>query len=561
MGISVLLNIFVFHLTNHIMIKSVVLSLFILSSTFAVAQEPSLEAVLESKIIYDEGSNAVAVNGIELFSQVELPQFYVNREFEPAWTHAKNKKDLIESLESAFDEGLSPDDYHLEMIKKLVEKQKREKLSTTEKADLELLMTDALILYAAHLLEGKLEQSDLRKSWDVERNEGPANPDSLLTATLHNKDIKSTLEGLKPNHYMYNLMKFHLKKLRKEAAEGGWPEVSEGETLKPGDTAARIVEVRNYLKAVGDLKKYKVSNEEVFDSIVEAAVKKFQLRHKLTDDGVIGKGTIEQMRVPIEDRIDLLILNLERTRWIFQDPDDDFLIVNIAGFHVKRIQDRQEIFDSRVIVGKYHKETPVFKGVMKYIVVNPTWTLPYSIATHETLPRLKKDPGYLAAKHMEVMDRNGTVLNPSTIDWSEYSRGNFPFIIRQKAGPWNALGEVKFMFPNKYSVYLHDTPSRGLFNRQDRAFSHGCIRTEDKWGLFMSLMDDPEKWNMDKINEILKSGKTTTISLPKPINIYLIYLTAAVTQENNLMFMKDVYKRDREVIDALNKPFHFKKVN
>ena len=193
--------------------------------------------------------------------------------------------------------------------------------------------------------------------------------------------------------------------------------------------------------------------------------------------------------------------------------------------------------------------------------MNPTWTLPYSIATHETLPRLKKDPGYLAAKHMEVMDRNGKILNPATIDWAQYSSGNFPFIIRQKAGPWNALGEVKFIFPNKYAVYLHDTPSRGLFNQQDRAFSHGCIRTEDKWGLLMSLMDDSKVWNMDKINEILKSGETTTINLPKPINIYLVYLTAAVDEHNNLLFMKDIYKRDKAVFNALNEPFEFKKAD
>ena len=543
------------------MFKSYILSLFIviLSSTIIHAQEKTTEEVLASKVVFGDGQNAVAVNGIELFSQVELPKFYANRDFEPAWTHSKNKKDLIESIEASYDEGLSPDDYHLKMIKSLTEKEKKEKLTADEKADLDLLMTDALILYTSHLSEGKLEQSELRKSWDVERNEGPPNPDSLLTATLYNKRIKVVLEEFKPNHYMYKLMKFHLKKLRTEAAQGGWPEVSEGETLKPGDTAARVVALRNYLKAVGDLKDYAVDNQEVFDSILEVAVKDFQLRHKLTTDGIIGKGTIEQMRVPIEDRIDMIILNLERTRWIFQNPDDDFLLVNIAGFHVKRITDRKEVFDSRVIVGKYHKESPVFKGVMKYIVMNPTWTLPYSISTHETLPRLKKDPGYLAAKHMEVMDRDGNILDPSTIDWSQYSRGNFPFIIRQKAGPWNALGEVKFMFPNKYAVYLHDTPSRGLFNQQDRAFSHGCIRTEDKWGLMMSLMNDPAVWNMDKINKILKSGKTTTITLPKPVNIYLIYLTAAVDQSNKLMFMRDVYKRDKEVISALNEPFHFKK--
>ncbi len=542
------------------MTKSFFVFFLFLTTSFVFSQELTVNQVLENKITSEEGQNSVAVNGIELFSQMELPQFYTNREFEPAWTNSRNQKDLIESLESSYDEGLTPNDYHLEMIKNITEKSSYSKLDVTEKADLDLLLTDALILYATHLLEGKLEQSDLRKSWDVERNEGPSNPDSLLTATLHNKRIKSVLEELKPNNYMYNLMKFHLKRLRKEASEGGWPVVSEGATLKLGDTADRIVEVRDYLLAVGDLKVKEAENEKVFDTIVEAAVKKFQFRHKLTSDGVIGKGTVEQMRVPIEDRIDMLILNLERSRWVFHNPDPDFLIVNIAGFHVKRITNRQEVFDSRVIVGKYHKESPVFKGVMKYIVMNPTWTLPYSIATHETLPKLKKDPGYLAAKHMEVLDRNGTVLNPSNIDWNQYSRGNFPFTIRQKAGPWNALGEVKFMFPNKYAVYLHDTPSRGLFNRQDRAFSHGCIRTEDKWGLMMSLMDDPEVWNMDKINEILKSGKTTTITLPKPVNIYLIYLTAAVDQNNNLLFMKDVYKRDPAVISAMNKPFHFNKV-
>lgn len=521
----------------------------------------SIEEVMEQKIYSSESQAPVAVGGVELFSQIEIPRFYSNRDFELAWTNKKNVRDLLESIESAFDEGLYPEDYHLERIKSLEEKSKKGKLSDEEKADLDLLMTDALILYASHLLEGKLEQSDLRKKWDVERNEGPENPDSLLTATLHNKNIKAVLESLKPNHYMYNLMKFHLKKLREVEAEGGWPNVSEGETLKVGDNAPRVSEIRQYLLAVGDLKSEATSDEEFFDEELEEAVKKFQWRHKLTSDGVVGKGTIEQMRVPVQDRIDMLILNLERTRWIFQHPDDDFLIVNIAGFHVKRITDRKEVFDSRVIVGKYHKESPVFKGVMTYIVMNPTWTLPYSIATHETLPRLKKDPGYLAAKHMEVMDRNGTVLNPSTINWNDYSAGNFPFIIRQKAGPWNALGEVKFIFPNKYAVYLHDTPSRGLFNRQDRAFSHGCIRTEDKWGLLMSLMDDPDVWNMDKINEILKSGKTTTINLPKPINIYLIYLTAAVDQGNNLMFMKDVYKRDKAVIEAMKKPFYFKPAN
>ena len=531
------------------------LAFLIISANFSFSQSSTVEEIIELKIQSIENNAVVVVDDRELFSQIEVPTFYSNRNYEPAWTENKNVKDLLESLESSYDEGLDPEDYHYKRINELLDKKKSGSLSNSEKADLDLLLTDALILYASHLLEGKLEQSALRKKWDVEKNERPENVDSLLTVTLHNKQVKPVLEGMKPAHYMYLLMKFHLKKLRQEAEDGGWPEVSGGETLKKDMDDPRIMEIREYLMATGDLKESNSMDETVFDDELEAAVKKFQQRHGLTDDGAIGKGTIEQMQVPIETRIESIKINLERLRWIFHHPDEDFLIVNIAGFHVRRVTNRTEVFNSRVIVGKYHHESPVFKGKMTYIVVNPTWTLPYSIATNETLPKLKKDPGYLAAKHMEVMDRNGTILNPSSIDWNQYSRGNFPFIIRQKAGPWNALGEVKFIFPNKYSVYLHDTPSRSLFERQDRAFSHGCIRTEDKWGLMMSLMDDPEVWNMDKINEILKSGKTTNINLPKPVNIYLIYLTAVADRENNLYFFKDVYKRDQAVSAELNKPF------
>ncbi len=523
------------------------------------AQQLSVEEILEQKLNEQSGEVGIMIDGIKLFSQTALPRFYNNRAFELAWNDKKNRKHLMESIESAYHEGLDPKDYHQERIENLLDRAKNGDLTNAEKVKLDVFMTDALILYASHLLEGKLEQSALRKEWDVEKNERPENVDSLLTVTLHNHLVKPALEAFKPNNYIYKLMKLHLKELREKEKSGGWPKVSQGVVLKPGDTAGRILEIRDYLIAVGDLDKKNDAYGEVYDKDLETAVKKFQYRHKLTQDGIIGKGTVEQMSVSIQDRIDMVRLNLERMRWIFHKPDDDFLLVNIAGFHVKRFTNRKEVFDSRAIVGKYHHETPIFKGEMKYIVMNPTWTLPYSIATHETLPKLKKDPGYLASKHMEVMDRKGSLLNPETINWSQYSAGNFPFIIRQKAGPWNALGEVKFIFPNKYAVYLHDTPSRGLFNQQDRAFSHGCIRTEDKWGLLMSLMDDPEVWNMDKINEILESGETTTIDLPKPINIYLIYFTASVDEDSGLLFMKDIYNRDKAVLKALNEPYKFGK--
>lgn len=529
--------------------------LFMFISQQVYSQDATVEEIIENQIYSDVPDRGVKVDGLQLFSQIELPKFYINRNFEPAWNDKKNIEDLLSSIELAYDEGLDPKDYHYDRIQALVAKKDAGTLNNADRAALDLLLTDATILYASHLLEGKLEQSSLRKTWDVEKNARPEKIDSLLTVTLHNRRLKPALQSMKPAHYMYTLLKLHLKQLREKAEAGGWPKVSGGDKLEKDMDDPRVVEIREFLRATGDLDASASGTETLFDEELEVAVKKFQERHGLTADGVIGKGTVEQMQVPIEKRIESIMINLERLRWIFHHPDEDFLIVNIAGFKVMRFTDRKEVFNSRVIVGKYHHESPIFKGEMQYIVVNPTWTLPYSIATNETLPKLKKDPGYLAAKHMEVMDSSGKLLNPGSIDWSQYSRGNFPFIIRQKAGPWNALGEVKFIFPNKYSVYLHDTPSRGLFDRQDRAFSHGCIRTEDKWELLMSLMDDPDVWNMEKINEILESGETTKIDLPKPINIYLVYLTAVADRENNMYFFKDVYKRDDAVARELKKPF------
>jgi murein L,D-transpeptidase YcbB/YkuD len=418
-----------------------------------------------------------------------------------------------------------------------------------------------MILYASHLISGKVDQSKLRTEWDLSINEGPENPDSLLTVTLGQHQIKQVLEGFKPKSPFYDKLKVRLKEYRELSNNGGWNKIPEGETLKKGMSSERIVDVRKYLNITEDFPANADLNSPLFDDELEVAVKKFQFRHNLTQDGAIGKGTLAQMNVSVEDRIGMMRLNLERTRWVLHHPEEDFLIVNIAGFNIKRIQNKEIVYQSRVIVGKNHKESPIFKDEVEYIVFNPTWTLPYSIATHETLPKLKKDPGYLAAKHMEIMDRNGKILDPSSIDFNKYSTGNFPFIIRQKAGSHNALGQVKFIFPNKYAVYLHDTPSRGLFSREDRAFSHGCIRLEDKWELVMSLMNEPEVWNMDKINKILDSGKTTQVNLKKHEDIYILYWTAGVDKDDNLYFERDVYYRDAAVLEALDKPIVPERMN
>jgi len=315
----------------------------------------------------------------------------------------------------------------------------------------------------------------------------------------------------------------------------------------------RVNILRDYLTITGDLIDDKADIDSLFDDKLENAVKSFQFRHNLTQDGAVGKNTLAQMNVSVSDRVDMLRVNMERARWVMHKLEPDFLVVNIAGYNVRRISNDETVYYSPVIVGRTYHESPVFKARMSYIEINPTWTLPYSIATKETLPKLKKNPDYLAEKNMIIMDSKGNKLDPQKIDFNQYSRGNFPFIIRQEAGPHNALGEVKFMFPNKYAVYLHDTPGRSLFSREDRAFSHGCIRLQKKWELLINLMDDPDVWNMDKINSILATEKTTRVNLTKPIDILILYWTTGADKEDRLFFNRDIYNRDKAVLEALNK--------
>ncbi len=512
-----------------------------------ISQNSSSKQIIEEKV----KNKSISAAGIVLLSQKVLSDFYLNREFELAWKDEKDRKDLIAAIQSAYDEGLTPSDYHIEIIENLT-KSNHKKLNKEDAVELDLILTDAYILYASHLASGKVEQSKIRKDWDLQLNTKPIRVDSLLTVSLNNNTIIESLNNEKPQTYIYKNCKRSLKKFRKIVSDGGWNKIPEGETLKKGMTDDRIAKVREYLVLEQGFPMV-LENANVFDEDLERAVIEFQDKHNTSEDGVIGARTLRLMNVSADEIVDKIRVNMERARWLPPVFGDDYLMVNIAGFYIKRFINGEEVYYSRVIVGKINHETPIFKGEMKYIEMNPTWTLPYSIATKETLPKLKKNPGYFNDKHMIIMDRNGKKLDPNNIDFSQYSIGNFPFIIRQTAGPWNDLGQVKFIFPNKHSVYLHDTPSRSLFEKKgNRAFSHGCIRLQKKWELLMGLMGDP--WDMNKINKVLDSGETTRINLKEPIDIYLLYGTVSYGKNDEMYIDKDVYKRDPAVLKALNKP-------
>jgi len=534
-----------------------ILFIFLLQPTSVFPQYQEIYNAVQEKIKSELESGVTHIGNDLLYTPDRLNNYYSKHNYEPLWFQKENREELIEIIRNAYVEGLNPTDYHLERIEDLENQMTGGNRDIDLLANLELLLSDAVVLYSYHLLWGKVDQSKIRKDWDIPENPKPAGLDSLFANYKYNNNLTEFFERLKPRHYMYVQLREGLKLYRNIAENGGWPSIPDGEVLKPGMTNERIPVIREYLTVTGDLQTADLVEDSVatlFDKELEQAVKTFQFRHNLSQDGVIGKGTLAQINVPVEKRMDMIRVNMERARWVLQQLEPDFLVVNIAGFNIRRVKNDSIVFFSPVIVGRLHHESPVFKGKMTYIELNPTWTLPYSIATKETLPKLQKDPSYLAKKNMIIMDRDGKKLDPSTIDFSKYSRGNFPFIIRQEPGPHNALGQVKFMFPNKYSVYLHDTPARSLFSREDRAFSHGCIRLDKKWGLLMNLMNEPDVWNMEKINEIIKTEKTTRITLPQPIDIVILYWTAGADKEARLFFNKDIYNRDEAVLKALNGP-------
>jgi murein L,D-transpeptidase YcbB/YkuD len=267
------------------------------------------------------------------------------------------------------------------------------------------------------------------------------------------------------------------------------------------------------------------------------------------------------MNVSVEKRIDQILVNLERGRWVYRDIDENFILVNIAAFQSTYFRDDEIKWRERSQVGKDYRQTPVFKAELQYLVFNPTWTVPPTILAKDVLPAIKKDVSYLKRKNMKVLSRSGKVLDPVSIDWTKYTGKNFPYIIRQDPGPSNALGRVKFIFPNKHFVFLHDTPSKTLFNRDMRALSSGCIRVENPFNLAEAVLNDSTNWNLTRIEDVVKSKKTKTVYLDTPLPVLLLYATAfpANEMEDTICFRDDIYNRDEAVLKQLKGEFKRKR--
>jgi len=521
----------------------------------AMAGGDEAQQLLQQRLeqLYFEIEDSVGTEPI--YTAGYLLDLYRKNQFYPLWTSPDNIAQLLSAIVACAEEGLIPDDYHLKVLTRYGNELK-EKSSPGALAEYDLLLSDALVLLGQHKRYGKVDSRKVEEKQNLEATTPRISPiDTYLTA-IRTGTVRTTLDKLSPHHPSYLNLKEALSQYKQLAGKSSWQQVPAGQSLKPGMHDQRVRAIRHRLAVTGEYHPSKGSGESnLYDDQLVAAVKAFQARHHIEPDGVAGKSTINAMNVTLVERINQIRVNLERTRWVIHDMPSSNLIIDIAGFTLQYYHNNQPVWNSKVMVGKPFHQTPVFRSAITYIVLNPTWTPTPDIVKNETVPSIVSDPDFLAKQRLRVFDRNGTEVDPHSIPWQQYQGKYLPYTLRQDSGDDNSLGQIKFLFPNPYHVYLHDTPSKSLFGRTQRAFSHGCIRVQNPLDLGRLILanDTGNPTTIEKMEKILASGKTTTVILKQPLPIYLMYQTTNI-RDGKVMFKHDLYNRDEGILAALNAP-------
>jgi murein L,D-transpeptidase YcbB/YkuD len=487
-----------------------------------------------------------------------LARFYQERQMRPLWITDRaatgRAVELAAILSAADQDGLDPDDYGAPAIASLLDATDADDL-----AELELRLSLGLIHLTSDLASGRLEPSEI----DPELFVYPQDVDhaEVIRAAAAADDIAAFVDRFPPAQDEYQRLKAALADFRARTATPGWSIMPDGQTLKPGMTDPRVPLLRARLSASSDPQEASLAAAlpaaaEIYDDRLEAAVTRFQERHGLAPDAAVGPKTLEALNVPIERRIEQIVLNLERRRWMPDDRGARYVFVNLADFELKVVHEPKTVFDTKVVVGTPYHRTPVFSADMTYVEINPYWNVPSSIARNELLPQIREDPGYLAANGFELLSDWGdgaAALDPWSLDWSQITPANFSYRLRQAPGNGNALGRIKFMFPNRFNVYLHDTPARHLFERAERSFSHGCIRVDQPERLGAVVLGN-DGWSLDRIHAVIESGERMIVTLEESLPVHIAYLTAWVNKDGTVHFRNDVYGRDALLADALLGP-------
>jgi murein L,D-transpeptidase YcbB/YkuD len=495
-----------------------------------------------------------------------LSQIYEDRQYRPLWVGARpvpeRTKNLIANLCDAEREGLRPADYGLPELRRTMERlrpglnqQRPEALAV-----LDLELTRRFLDYGADLLVGRLDPKLVASEWYIRARRSSI--EGILRGAAQGQDFHGMVAPLRPNRPEYAELVTALADYREILRQGGWPEVPGRSRLRRGDRGVRVAVLSRRLRMTGDLAG-SAGRPPVYNRAVAKAVARFQARHGIPSDGIVGAATLAALNVPVQVRIRQIQLNLERYRWLPTEFEPRYIYVNIPDYQLFAYDGGTQVLKMRVVVGdEYENATPVFADSMTFVVFRPYWYVPQRILVEEMIPEIRKKRSYLVRHNLEVIDakRESRVLDPRRINWSRVDVTQIR--VRQKPGNTNHLGLVKFMFPNQFAVYLHDTPTRKLFRRSNRKGSHGCVWVEQPVELADYVLAGQDDWNEQKIREAMETAHSAgeegspdgrTVTLVRPIPIYLVYLTAFV-QDGVLNFRGDSYGKDREAIARLGRP-------
>ena len=523
-----------------------------------------------------------------------LPKLYEENNYSLFWIKPSGPSpaayEMVEIIRNSDDEALNPQDYNIEEIESILTRidnnnKSGNSLKEEDMAELELLLSNAFLTYGHDVHYGRVRAEQI--NLELLSGEKPVNINQMLVQATNNGEIENTLNTLMPKYPMYGKLKVSLKEYKEIASNGGWQPYPYGEKFKKGARGQRVIALRVRLKATGELDS-STPNSEVFDETLEIAVKKYQERNGLYVDGVVGKSTKETLNVPVDVRISQIELTMERWRLLPQYLGNRYILVNIANYHLYGVDNNNNALTMRIVVGKPEWNTPMFSEEMTHIVMNPYWNIPPSILKDDIAPRIRQDSEYLSKKGIDavglqapkkiVLEESEQIEVVENVEAPQESEGgdnqepqlseaeiqnkiaqeeyiakvlSGNYRLRQNPGPGNPLGQIKFLFPNKHSVYLHDTPNRGFFKRAQRNFSHGCIRVEHPLQLAEFVLASNAEWDQSKIKSKINSRKTKTVHLNQTIPVYILYFTSWVDDQGNVNFHKDVYGLDQTLSNAL----------
>ena len=510
--------------------------------------------------------------------------FYEDREYQLGWFKDHQLKPQAERLlgiiAKAKEEGLDGKDYRVSQVKELITKlqQAREDSAAFKKLEREadVAMTGTYLTWASDYYRGLANPRDVKgMKWDVKRNKIKLH--KALITFLGERESRYNYYEFAPLHPEYDYLKKALAAYRTQEAAGGWKPLPDNLKLRPGDSSPAVPALRQRLlggagspgnagenatattapavpvsarTGTGTTAPAAAPADQIYSPDLVEAVKNFQADAGLKPDGIVGGNTLAELNVPIGDRIDQLILNMERWRWLPKRFEEDYLLVNIPEYKLHVIEDGKEAMNMRVIVGKTLNATPVFSDKLEYVVLAPYWNVPFSIIDKELRPKLAANPYYLDRLDMEVVKGWGakaTPVDPSSIDWANVTEDGFKYTLRRRPGPKNDLGDVKFIFPNSDNIYLHDTPHDELFSQTQRNFSHGCVRVEEPIKLATYLLRNKPNWDRSTIQDTIARRREKYITLEKKLPVYLVYFTAWADPDGHPHFRQDIYGHDKNL--------------